>query len=147
MIDNLKIAISENDIEKARRIMINELIGTNYPHEVFKDAMELASECNIFEEHDNGKLTQNVKEWDKEYLEKLITGLGKNFSRERFLTAYYVARKLEQEKKDAEIEDKCTLKVYENYKDKMKLLEIGGAIAGALAIGAGIYYLSKRKNK
>ena len=110
MIDNLKIAISENDIEKARRIMINELIGTNYPHEVFKDAMELAAECNIFEEHDNGKLNQNVKDWDKEYLEKLIAGLGKNFSRERFLTAYYVARKIEQEKKDAEMKVETEIK-------------------------------------
>lgn len=145
MIDNLKIAISENDIEKARRIMINELIGTNYPHEVFKDAMELAAECNIFEEHDNGKLNQNVKGWNKEYLEKLIAGLGKNFSRERFLTAYYVARKLEQEKKDAEIEDKCTLKIYEKYKDKMKYIEIGGAILGALAVGASVYFLTRKR--
>ena len=145
MIDNLKIAISENDIEKARRIMINELIGTNYPHEVFKDAMELASECNIFEEHDNCKLNQNAKDWNKEYLEKLIAGLGKNFSRERFLTAYYVARKLEQEKKDAEIEDKCTLKIYEKYKDKMKYIEIGGAILGALAVGASVYFLTRKR--
>ena len=145
MIDNLKIAISENDIEKARRIMINELIGTNYPHEVFKDAMELAGECNIFEEHDNGKLNQNVKGWNKEYLEKLIAGLGKNFSRERFLTAYYVARKIEQEKKDAEIEDKCTLKVYEKYKDKMKYIEIGASVLGALAIGASVYFLTRKR--
>ena len=40
MIDQLKVAISEKDIDKARRVMVSELLTTDYPHEVFRDAID-----------------------------------------------------------------------------------------------------------
>ena len=146
MIDNLKLAISENDKVKARRLMINELIGNDYPHEVFRDAIDLASECDIFDEHDKGKLISDPKGWSEEYLEKLIAKLEKNFSRERFLTTYYVARKLEKDFKEEDMEEKCAVKVYNKYKDFFFIAQVGAAVLGATALGVGIW-LFKRKKK
>ena len=56
MIDQLKVAISEKDIDKARRVMVSELLTTDYPHEVFRDAIDLADAYGIFEAHDREKL-------------------------------------------------------------------------------------------
>ena len=139
MLDNLKMAISEGDIVSARKIMINELIGNNYPHEVFRDAIDLASEYGVFEDHDNG--------WNKEYLNKLISKLECNFSRERFLTTYYVARKIDKEIVVHDVEEKCAIKVYDKYKDFFLMAQIGAAVVGAAAVGIGVYlFKKKRKN-
>lgn len=145
MIEDLKIAISEKQIDKARRIMINELIGVNYPHEVFKDAIDLASECGIFEDHDNGRLISNPKAWNKEYLESLKNKLENNFSRERFLTTYYVARKLDEDSKLNVPEEKCPIEVYDEYKDFKKIAKIGAVTLGVTAVGIGILLLKSRK--
>lgn len=146
MIDDLKVAISEKDIQKARRIMINELIGSNYPHEVFKDAIELANEYEIFEEHNNEKLITKSKEWTEDYLEALIEDLYDNFSRERFMTTYYVARKLENDTKYHEIEKYYSTKFYQKHKDALIIASIGAAVVGAAAVGIGIWLNNKKNN-
>ena len=147
MLDNLKIAISEGDIASARKIMISELIGNNYPHEVFRDALDLASEYSVFENHDNGKLVSDPNGWNKEYLDKLISKLEYNFSRERFLTTYYVARKIDKEKIVNDVEEQCAIKVYDKYKDFFLIAQIGAAVVGAAAVGIGVYlFKKKRKN-
>lgn len=146
MIDDLKVAISEKDIQKARRIMINELIGSNYPHEVFKDAIELANEYEIFEEHNQEKLITKSKDWTDEYLESLIDDLYDNFSRERFMTTYYVARKLENDTKYHEIEKYYSTKFYQKHKDALIIASIGAAVVGASVVGIGLW-LNNKKNK
>jgi hypothetical protein len=146
MIDDLKVAISEKDIQKARRIMINELIGSNYPHEVFKDAIELANEYEIFEEHNKEKLITKSKEWTEDYLEALIEDLYDNFSRERFMTTYYVARKLENDTKYHEIEKYYSTKFYLKHKDALIIASIGAAVVGASVVGIGLW-LNNKKNK
>lgn len=145
MIDNLKMAISESDKVKARKIMINELIGTDYPHEVFRDALELANEYNVFDEHDKGRLISDPKEWNEEYLSKLLTGLEKNFSKERFLTTYYVARKLEKDVKEDELEERCAVRVYDKYKDFFFIAKVGAVVASVTAIGVGLLIYNKKK--
>lgn len=147
MIDDLKMAISENNKEKARRIMINELIGTDYPHEVFRDAVDLAKEYEIFEEHDKMKLISNPKAWDEEYLHELIRKLEQNFSKERFLTTYYVARKLEKDAKVNDLEEKCAIRVYDKYKNFFIMAEVSAAVIGVAAIGLGVFLYNKKKNK
>ena len=146
MIDDLKVAISEKDIQKARRIMINELIGSNYPHEVFKDAIELANEYEIFEEHNQEKLITKSKDWTEDYLEALIEDLYDNFSRERFMTTYYVARKLENDTKYHEIEKYYSTKFYQKHKDALIIASIGAAVVGASVVGIGLW-LNNKKNK
>ena len=83
MIDQLKVAISEKDIDKARRVMISELLTTDYPHEVFRDAIDLADAYGIFETHDKEKLLSDPKDWTESYFQKLKDGLNNNFSKER----------------------------------------------------------------
>lgn len=147
MIDDLKVAISEKDTLKARRIMINELIGSNYPHEVFKDAIELATEYNIFEEHNKEKLLSNPKGWDLDYLELLKSKLINNFSEERFMTTYYVARKIEKDNKYKDLEKNYSEKSQEKYKDLILAAQIGAAVAGAAAVGIGVWLYNRNKDK
>lgn len=147
MIDDLKVAISEKDTLKARRIMINELIGSNYPHEVFKDAIELATEYNIFEEHNKEKLLSNPKAWDLDYLELLKSKLINNFSEERFMTTYYVARKIEKDNKYKDLEKNYSEKSQEKYKDLILAAQIGAAVAGAAAVGIGVWLYNRNKDK
>ena len=147
MIDDLKVAISEKDTLKARRIMINELIGSNYPHEVFKDAIELATEYNIFEEHNKEKLLSNPKAWDLDYLELLKSKLINNFSEERFMTTYYVARKIEKDNKYKDLEKNYYEKSQEKYKDLILAAQIGAAVAGAAAVGIGVWLYNRNKDK
>lgn len=144
MLDELKVAISENDIPKARRIMKTALLETNYPHEVFKDAMDLASAYSVFEEHDNKKLEKNPKEWNETYFEKVKEDLEENFSKERFVHAYYVARKVLD---GIDEEKSCPIKLYDEYKDFFLLAQIGAAVVGATAVGVGILLYKLRKKK
>ena len=96
MIDDLKLAISEKDLEKARRILKSELLEREYPAELLKDTIDLVSPYDVFEIHNDEKFLPNPKEWTKEYLEKLKEDLDDNFSKERFMRAYYVARTIEK---------------------------------------------------
>lgn len=145
MIDNLKLAISENDIVKARKILKDELLDKNYPHEIFKDALELASDYNIFEEHDNEILSEEPKEWTPEYLQKLKDGLNINFSKERFVKAYYISRKINNSANEKE----CTslIKVNKKCRDFLHIVEVGAAITGTLVIGTGLFLLRKKIRK
>lgn len=144
MIDDLKVAISENDSKKAREILVNEILGTNYPYEVFTNSIALAEECNIFEEHNNEELVSDPKFWTNEYLAKLLEGLNENFSKERFLKAYYVTRKLEKEVSNTN--GCCCVKGEKDYKDFFKLAKVSAAVVGITAIGIGIWcYNRKRK--
>ena len=70
MIDQLKVAISEKDIDKARRVMISELLTTDYPHEVFRDAIDLADAYGIFETHDKEKLLSDPRGLDRKLFSK-----------------------------------------------------------------------------
>lgn len=148
MLDDLKVAISEEDINKARRIMTEELIGTNYPHEVFKEAIDLADTYKLFEEKDDENLKSDPKEWNMDYLTGILDELKDNFSKERFMTAYYVARKLERELEKESTENKCIIK--RAYKDHKKVFigaMIGAAVTGACALGFSVYLLSKNNKK
>lgn len=147
MIDKLKVAISENDVEKARRVMKNELLNTDYPHEVFTDAIELASAYGVFESHDNEKLLADPKEWDEKYLEKLNSGLDKNFSKERFIRAYYATRKIEKNKFNTIQDESCSVSVYDEYKSFHVLAQIGAGVIGAVAVGVGIWLYKRKKRK
>lgn len=147
MIDDLKMAISDKDVQKARRIMINELIGSNYPHEVFRDAIELANEYDIFEEHNKEKLNSNPKEWNQDYLELLKNKLFNNFSEERFMTTYYVARKIEKDKRNDKLEKDYSMRSPDKYRDFLLLAEIGAAVVSVAAVGVGIWLYTKSKKK
>lgn len=145
MIDDLKVAISEKDIPKSRNILVSELLGTNYPYEVFTDAMSLAEECNIFDEHNSEELISDPKFWTEDYLVKLVEGLNSNFSKERFLKTYYVTRKLEKDENKNEKET-CPVEVSKEYKDFLFLAKAGAAVIGVAAVGLGIWcYKNKKK--
>lgn len=146
MIDQLKVAISEKDIDKARRVMISELLTTDYPHEVFRDAIDLADAYGIFETHDKEKLLSDPKDWTESYFQKLKDGLNNNFSKERFMKAYYVARKLEKETGTPK-EESCPVSVYDEYKDFFLLAQIGAAVIGAAVVGIGVWLYKRNKKK
>lgn len=146
MLEDLKMAISEKDIDKSRKIMTEELIGTDYPHEVFKDAIELAETYDIFEENTDGNLKTEPKEWNMEYLQGLLGELKENFSKDKFMTAYYVARKLEKEL-DIRENGRCSC-IKKSCKEHKKLLIAGatGAIVmGIVGISLGVYFSRKDK--
>ncbi len=145
MIDNLKLAISEKDIEKAREILKDELLDKNYPHEIFIDALRLATDYNVFEEHDNENLIEDPNKWTKEYLEKLKIDLNTNFSKERFIKAYYVYKKLN----NADVKEEFTslITINKKCKDFLFIIEAGAAIIGTITVGAGIYFLRKKLKK
>lgn len=145
MIENLKMAISENDLVKARRILKNELLGTDYPYEVFTNAMDLASTYGVFEAHDKEKLKEDPKAWTASYYEELKEKLDKNFSKERFMIAYYIARKLE--KGEVTEEKSAPISVYDEYKDFFLLAQIGAAVVGAAAVGIGVWLYRRNKKK
>lgn len=146
MIDDLKMAISDNNFEKARRILKDELINRNYPKEVFKDALELAVSYGVFEEHDNEKFLLDSKEWTNEYLEELKNGLDNNFSKERFMKAYYVARKL-YKADDFNNENSYDVRVYDHYNDFFFLAQLGTAVITAAAVGIGVLLYKRHKKK
>lgn len=146
MIGELKVAISEKDLDKARRIMKSELLGTDYPHEVFRDAIDLADAYGVFEVHDKEKLLLDPKDWTLNYFEKLKNTLDENFSKERFMKAYYIARKLEKTS-DKSNEDSCSVRVYDEYKDFFLLAQIGAAVVGAAAVGVGIWLYKRNKKR
>ena len=145
MIDNLKLAISEKDIQKAREIVKSELLEKNYPHEIFRDALDLASDYNVFAEHDNENFIDDPEKWTKEYLLKLKNDLNSNFSKERFVKAYYVFKKMagKEEKKDKEL----LITINKRCKNFLFMIETGAAVIGAVTVGAGIYYLRKKIKK
>ncbi|MBD7912403.1 MULTISPECIES: hypothetical protein [Clostridium] len=146
MIENLKMAISDNNLEKARRILRDELINRNYPGEVFKEALDLAESYNVFEEHNNEEFLPDSKKFTKEYLEKLKEGLDSNFSKERFVKAYYVARRLEKAN-DFIDEDSYDVRVYDHYKDFFFRAQLGTAVATIAAIGIGVLLYKRHKRK
>ncbi|MGG7177545.1 hypothetical protein ACQPU1_08140 [Clostridium paraputrificum] len=145
MIDELKVAISEKDIEKARRLMKTKLLSTNYPHEVFKDAIDLAITYGVFEEHNNDKLIPDPKKWTNEYLEELIGALDINFSKERFMTTYYISRKLQGS--SYKYDESYKVSVYDEYKDFFLLAQVGAAIIGATAVGIGVWLYRRNRKK
>ena len=147
MINNLKMAISDNDLERARFIMINELIGSSYPHEVFTDVMNLAVEYNVFEEHNKERLISDPEKWDEEYFLKLKEKLNKNFSKERFMTAYYVSKKLNKDYRNLKREEVLDIKVCDKYKDFLVAAQIGAAVTGVIAIGIGVLLYRNNKKK
>ena len=146
MLEDLKMAISEKDIDKSRKIMTEELIGTDYPHEVFKDAIELAETYGIFEENTDDNLKTEPKEWNMEYLQSLLGELTENFSKEKFMTAYYVARKLE---KEIDIQENgrcsCIKKTCKEHKRLLIASAAGAIAAGIIGISIGVYFHKKSK--
>lgn len=145
MIDDLKLAISEKDLEKARRILKSELLEREYPPELLKDTIDLVSSYDVFQVHDEEKFLLTTKEWTKEYLEKLKNDLDNNFSKERFMRTYYVARTIE---KLAKAEDNTnSICVYKQYKDFFRSAKIGAAVVGIAAVGIGLWLYSKNKQK
>ena len=149
MIDNLKTAISENDIEKARRKLVNELICKDYPYEVYRDAMDLAEECGVFDEHNNMKLSSDPKEWDRDYLNELVDELQDNFSKERFLTAYYVARKIDkyEKKQRRKLDEECDVLVTDSERNYLNVAKVSAIVAGVTALGVGLLLVHKFKKK
>ena len=145
MIDNLKLAISEKDIQKAREILKSVFLEKNYPHEIFRDALDLASDYNVFAEHDNENFIDDPEKWTKEYLLKLKNDLNSNFSKERFVKAYYVSKKMagKEDKKDKEL----LITINKRCKNFLFMIETGAAVIGAVTVGAGIYYLRKKIKK
>ena len=149
MIDDLKLAISEKNLEKARRILKAQLLEREYPPELLKDTIDLVSSYDVFEVHNEEKFLPNPKEWTKEYLEKLKNDLDGNFSKERFMRAYYVARTIEK------LGDKNTgitsVSIYNHYKDFLKSAKISatvvGVTAGVVAVGIGVWIYNKNKQK
>lgn len=149
MIDDLKLAISEKNLEKARRILKAELLEREYPPELLKETIDLASSYDVFEVHNEEKFLPIPKEWTKEYLERLKIDLDDNFSKERFMRAYYVARTIEK------LGDKgngtTSISIYKQYKDFFRSAKIGatvvGVTAGVVAVGIGIWIYSKNKQK
>lgn len=146
MIDQLKVAISEKDVEKARRVMISQLLTTDYPIEVFRDAIDLADAYGVFEAHNKEKLLSDPKDWTESYFNKLKEGLSNNFSKERFMKAYYVARRLEKETNICK-DEVCPVSVYDEYKDFFLLAQIGAAVIGAAAVGIGVWLYKRNKKK
>lgn len=144
MIDNLKLAISENDMIKARKILKDELLEKNYPHEIFKDSLELAVDYNVFQEHDKEILSENPEEWTEEYLSKLKDGLDENFSKERFVKAYYISKKL-----DSDVNENNSNSL-SNLKGKGKnFLHLAEGLAAAVGVGTMVYgaFLLNKKIK
>jgi len=149
MIDDLKLAISEKNLVKARRILKTELFEREYPPELLKDTIDLVSAYDVFEPHNDEKFLPNPKQWTKEYLEELKSDLDDNFSKERFMRAYYVARTIEKLRgKDT---GTTSVSVYKQYKDFLKSAKIGatvvGVTAGVVVVGISLWIYSKNKQK
>jgi hypothetical protein len=145
MIDDLKLAISEKDLDKARRILKTELFQREYPPELLKDTIDLVSSYDVFEIHDGEKFLPNPKEWTMEYLEKLKADLDDNFSKERFMRAYYVARTIEKLKDSNN--GNPSISIYKQYKNFSQPVKIGAVAAtGVLVVGIGllIYKINKK---
>jgi hypothetical protein len=145
MIDDLKLAISEKNLEKARMILKSELLEREYPSELLKDTIDLASSYDVFEVHNDEKFLPHPKEWTKEYLEELKNDLDNNFSKERFMRAYYVARTVEK-LGDAD-NKKTSVCIYKQYKDFFRSAKIGAAVVGVAAVGIGLWLYSKNKQE
>lgn len=128
MLDKLKSAISENNIKNAREILKNEFLEKNYSEETLNTAVELAETYNVFDVSDNEKMVKDVKEWDEHYLNKLKQALNINFSKDRFINAYYVSRKLRNE-------DNKTLNnihLCSEYKDFYSGVKVGALLLGTV---------------
>ncbi|MDS0524444.1 hypothetical protein NNC19_02060 [Clostridium sp. SHJSY1] len=146
MIDDIKMAISANNLQKARRILKDEFISRDYPREVFKDALDLAESYDVFEEHDNEKFLPDSKDWTNDYLQDLKDALDDNFSKERFMHAYTVARKLDKMNKANKL-DSYNISVYDHYKDFVFRAQVGTAIITIAAVGIGALLYKKHKKK
>lgn len=146
MIDDLKMAISASNLQKARRILKDEFISRNYPREVFKDALDLAESYDVFEEHNNEKFLPDSKDWTNDYLQSLKNALDNNFSKERFMHAYTVARKLDKVNNMDKADD-YNVSVYDHYKDFVFRAQVSTAIITVAAIGiAALLYKKHKKN-
>jgi len=128
MLDKLKAAISEKNIRNAREILKNEFVEKSYSEDTLNNAIELAENYNIFDVSDNEKLLKDSSMWDKRYLEKLKAKLDSNFSKERLVNAYYVARKLRKEKADNGLSN---IHLCNEYKDFYSGVKVGACLIGA----------------
>lgn len=153
MLQKFKTAVGEKNLEKARNLLVEEVIDGGYPQEEFKDAIEIASFYNVFENHDGEKFIEDPEKWTEEYYNTMIEGLKGNFSKERFMRTYYISRKL----KNLNCDDNLKIEgmsYSDNDKDRSKLFKyakVGGAVAAATAaaaaVGFGALLLGKRKKK
>lgn len=143
MIDDLKLAISEKDLEKARRILKTQLLEREYPPELLKDTIDLVSSYDVFEIHNEEKFLPNPKEWTEEYLDKLKADLEGNFSKERFMRTYYVARTIE--KLGDSNNKKISICFDKQCKDFFKSAKIEAVVVGVAAVGICLWLYSKHK--
>ena len=148
MIGRLKKAISKNNIAEAKNIMREMLWWEVYPEIALKKVVDIGNEANIFEKHDGRALIMDENQWTEDYLDILREKLLMNFSEERFVLAYEVAKKLKKENSDKCDcgKEECSIKGCEKKYCKIgkRIVKIGALALGCIAIGFSIL---KKHNK
>lgn len=146
MLDKLKAAISENNVRNARDILKKEFLEKKYSEETLITAVELAENYNIFDNSDNEKMIKDSSLWNERYFENLKEKLNSNFSKDRFINACHVAKKLRKEKKDNS-DMLSNVHLCNEYKDFYSGVKVGACLIGAAAVTAIGVILIKSINK
>ena len=150
MVGRLKKAIDKNNIVEARHIIREMLWWDVYPEIALKKVVDIANGANVFEKHDGRSLIMEKNQWTEDYLDILREKLLMNFSEERFVLAYEVAKKLKKgDTENYEAENKeCSINGCEKRCCKIgkKVIKIGVMALGCLAIGLSIFKHNCNKN-
>lgn len=133
------MAISENDIDKCRNILLKEFLTTDYPKEVYEDAINLAETYGVFEEHNNEELVDEKRRWTENYLSWVKDQLNVNFSKERFILVVKMTRDFERTSGHGNLPIEVSNK-YTNFK---KIAFVSAIVASISVVAVSAYYLKK----
>lgn len=148
MLEELKIAVENKDIEEAKNIMTKMVYKDKCTPVEFKEALDLGSKYNIFEEYNDNQFLLNPKECKEINLNKLKEHLKKNFSKELLAKIYYLRKYMDTitEKNQVTV----NLGSDENYKDfstYTKLCAIASVVTAGVLVAGAWKLFRRNKNK
>lgn len=147
MLQDIKLAVENNNIKEARKILTNEILGKDCDLNKFQEALDYGSECNLFEVHDDEQFLPDRKDWTLEYVEKLKNDLDNNFSKERLSRLYFISKGI---KNITESNEKgINYSGSNDYKDFSYYTKIcaTAAVISVTALAAGFFIYSRSKKK
>ncbi|MDD6796262.1 MAG: hypothetical protein PUE01_12775 [Clostridiaceae bacterium] len=147
MLENFKIAVENNNMEEARGILTKMVYNDECTPSEFKEAIDLGSEYNLFEEYNDKKFLLDPRGCDESNLNNLKDILEENFSKEVLSRIYYINKYMKSITETNEESLNCGSN--ESYKDFSFYTKLCAAasVVTAGAIIAGVWALSRKRKK
>lgn len=148
VIDEMEKALNENNLGKARSILVNSVLWCE-DEETIDRLNKLAIENGVFEDDNGEDSNKREKETLGEYIDRIRTEIMENFSKIKYeKIREYFSKYKKRRQTGAVQEEKSELKtILESGKQRdVKKKAAAAATVGLAAIAFGIKLLGKRKS-